>query len=153
MGAKFFKRFKEPEFIEKIGKDFKKNIAEGFGPELLNLLDKGISPVKESKNRQPEYSESYKKQIKRDGLGVGKKVRPVNLKLTGDLHKSLKIDISKENPVVTFTDEKAEYHNDIGVGKQKVKRRLLPTGTGEEFTLRLFQKIINALKDAIKYNI
>jgi hypothetical protein len=198
MGCKIKKRLQVLNLLETSREDFKKEIKNSFGGELLDLLEKGINPVKQSNNRQTEYSESYKKQIegklmffKKGGKLIAieelskkelksyrasksaseqnaknskflayskqqfkdKKVRPVNLKLTGALHESLKIDITRDNPYVEFSDPKAIYHNDVGVGPKKTKRRLLPTASGEEFTLRLFQKIKNALQKAIKKNI
>lgn len=152
MPVKIQKRLKALSLLETTREDFKKEIKDKFGSELLDLIDKGISPVKKTGNAYPGYSESYKEAIKA-GRVPGKTPghRP-NLKQKGDLHNSLKIDISGKNAVAFFDDPKAIFHNTLGAGKSKVKRRLLPDQEGEEFTFRLFQKIIEALKKAIKKN-
>lgn len=133
--------------------DFKKEIKADFAKELLDLIAKGVNPVKKTGNKYAQYSDSYKEAIKAGRVPGKDKISPVTLKQTGALHDSIVIDISGENPRVTFTNEKALYHNTLGVGNSKVKRRLLPDGSGEEFTLRLFQKILSALQSAIKKNI
>jgi hypothetical protein len=133
--------------------DFKKEIKKSFGDELLDLVRKGVNPVKKTGNKYQQYSESYKEAIKAGRVPGKTAISPVTLKQTGKLYESLTIDISGDNPRVTFTDEKAFYHNNEGVGKSKVKRRLLPDGSGEEFTIRLFQKILEALKNSIKKNL
>lgn len=153
MPVKIVRRLQALSLLETTREDFKKEIKDKFGNELLDLIEKGVNPVKESGNKYPKYSESYKAAIKAGRVPGKSKISPVDLKQTGALHNSLTIDISGHNPRVTFNDPKALYHNDIGVGKSKVVRRILPNHGGEEFTYRLFQKIIEALKSAIKKNI
>lgn len=152
MPVKIQKRLAALKILELTREDFKKNIEGSFGEELLDLIEKGVNPVKKTGNKYDQYSPGYKNAIKAGRVPGKTKISPVDLKQTGKLHDSLEIDISGPNPRVTFTDEKAIYHNTLGVGKSKVKRRLLPDQGGEEFTFRLFQKIIQALKDAIKKN-
>lgn len=152
MPVKIQKRLKVLSLLETTREDFKKEIKKDFKEALLELLSKGITPVKNTGNRQARYSESYRDAIKKGRVEGKTKVSPVDLKQTGALHASAVIDILGENPRVTFTDEKAIYHNNLGVGHAKVKRRLLPDGNGEEFTLVLFRKILDALKAAIKKN-
>jgi hypothetical protein len=152
MPVKIQKRLKALSLLETTREDFKKEIKDKFGEELLDLIQKGVNPVKKTGNKYQQYSESYKKAIKAGKVPGKDRISPVTLKQTGALHESLVIDISGKNPRVTFTDPKAFYHNNEGAGKSKVKRRLLPDMGGEEFTLRLFQKIMDALKAAIKKN-
>lgn len=152
MPVKIQKRLKALTAIQdgKVRDHFKKEIKSEFGAALLDLIKKGVNPVKLTGNKYQQYSEGYKKRI-REGKVPGKsRISPVDLKQTGALHESLKIDISGENPRVTFDDPKAIFHNTEGVGSQKVKRRLLPDQGGEEFTLRLFQKIVEALRKSLK---
>jgi hypothetical protein len=151
--VKIQKRLKALSLLETTREDFKKEINKSFGQELLDLIRKGVNPVKLSGNKYQQYSDGYKAAIKAGRVPGKSKISPVDLKQSGDLHKSLTIDISGDNPRVTFNDPKALYHNDIGVGKAKTTRRLLPNHGGEEFTSRLFQKILDALKTAIKKNI
>jgi hypothetical protein len=153
MPVKIQKRLKALKLLEETREDFKKEIKDNFGDQLKDLITKGVNPVKKTGNKYQKYSESYKEAIKKGRVPGKSRISPVDLKQTGALHSSLKIDISGENPLVVFDDPKALYHNDEGVGKAKIKRRLLPSGQGEEFTLRLFQKIIEALKKAIKKNL
>ena len=136
-----------------IREDFKKEIKDDFAKQLLDLISKGVNPVKKTGNKYQQYSDSYKEAIRAGRVEGKSAVSPVTLKATGKLHNSIVIDTSGDNPRVTFTDEKAIYHNTEGAGKSKVKRRLLPDQSGEEFTLRLFQKIVQALQNAIKKNI
>jgi hypothetical protein len=153
MPVKIQKRLQALKILEETREDFKKEIKDNFGQELLDLIQKGVNPVKKTGNKYDQYSDSYKEAIRAGRVPGKTKISPVDLKQTGALHASMKIDISGDNPRVEFLDEKAFYHNTLGVGKSKVKRRLLPDNPGEEFTLRLFQKIIEALKKAIKKNI
>lgn len=152
MPVKIQKRLKALKLLEETREDFKKEIKDSFGDELKDLIRKGVNPVKQTGNKYQQYSESYKKAIRAGRVPGKSKISPVDLKQTGALHNSLRIDISGENPKVFFDDEKAIYHNNLGVGKAKITRRLLPDGSGEEFTFRLFQKILEALKAAIKKN-
>ena len=64
-----------------------------------------------------------------------KKKSPVNLFLTGEMLNSMYVDRDETRQVVWlgFADKKAKYHNDMGAGKSKVIRRLLPTKKGEKF--------------------
>jgi hypothetical protein len=127
---------------------------------ILELISKGISPVLSS--RFLRYSESYRSAIMgkaffftrngavlsgepgTKGLGLGKKQSPVNLKLSGDLHRSLNYNPS--SGVVGFTDKKAEWHNK-GMGVPE--RRLLPTETGEQFNRFVQKRLREALGEAV----
>lgn len=83
----------------------------------------------------------------------GKLKSPVNLKLTGELHKSIDTRPTKDGLEVYFKDEKAEWHND-GVAENNLPaRRLLPNKSGEEFNYNIFKRIKEALQAAIKKNI
>lgn len=152
MPVKIQKRLKALKLLEETREDFKKEIKDSFGEELKDLIEKGVNPVKKTGNKYQKYSEGYKEAIRKGKVPGKTKISPVDLKQTGALHNSLKIDISGDNPKVVFDDPKAFFHNNLGAGKSKVKRRLLPDGSGEEFTARLFQKILEALKKAIKKN-
>lgn len=58
--------------------------------EMKKLISKGISPIA-GKGRFPRYKGGYAEQIRRKGRVAGKpkKLRPVNLKLSGDFLKDL----------------------------------------------------------------
>lgn len=153
MPVKIQKRLRALKLLEETREDFKQEIKDNFGDQLKDLIRKGVNPVKLSTDKKyQQYSQGYKDAIRKGRVPGKTKISPVDLKQTGALHNSLRIDISGENPKVLFDDEKAIYHNNLGVGKAKITRRLLPDGDGEEFTSRLFQKILEALKAAIKKN-
>jgi len=151
-------------------------IQKGISPvNMKNAYPKNTG----GKSRYQKYSESYQDQITRraaylhfkgggsvriddeddqdfiDELNEyliknGKKLRPVNLKVSGKMLKSLKSKITKNEKVtVWFTDEKAKYHDKEGAGKSKVLRRLLPRGV-EEFNRAIQRKIIDAAGEAVK---
>ena len=79
-----------------------------------------------------------------------KKVSPVNLRLSGALHKSLRV-FSKGNIfrsfrlVVQFKNRLADIHNRLGAGKSKVIRRLLPTNPNERFNRKIEGEVISQL--------
>lgn len=84
-----------------------------------------------------------------------KSISPVNLKLSGKLHKSLNV-AATSFPIsgrpflilrIQFKHFLAYIHNNLGAGKKGVVRRMLPTEAGERFnnkTTRLIKNILNA---------
>jgi len=90
--------------------------------EMLEYISKGKSPV-EGEGNYEKYSDSYKKQIRKSlSKKYGKKIRPVNLKLTGAMLKSLKSRATIKGISVWFSSKIAKYHN----GDGRVRRALLP---------------------------
>lgn len=87
------------------------------------------------------------------GLGYGKLKSPVNLSLTGKLLASFKKVFTEKGVRFTFTDPKAEWHNEGVPSKNIPPRRLLPTGEGEAFNFNISRRILEALKRAIKINL
>lgn len=77
------KNIGEIEFTQKLGNEIGSAIVE----QVKDQLSKGISPVKEE-GRFAGYKKSYVDAIQK-GRYPGKSVRPVNLKLSGDLINSL----------------------------------------------------------------
>lgn len=143
---------------------------------------RGISPVKGA-GRWVRYSKSYKDQIKgrvrfftihgkvvavKAGRGKRvtndviknasptKQIGPVNLRLSGKLHKSLKVFttggfLSSFRMLVQFRNKLADIHNRRGAGKSKVVRRLLPTRRGENFNKRISDVIFLEMKKAADF--
>ena len=114
-----------------------------------DTIRKGISPVKGGgaqtgrKPRFVKYSELYRKQIRRK-VFPGKKLRPVNLELTGKMRKSLKGRATKDGILLFYTDPKADYHTNQGVGKSKVIRRMLPgEGTNEVLSRTITRPLVD----------
>jgi hypothetical protein len=117
---------------------FNKKTSEKVGKtviiEMKNLIAKGISPIAAPwPNKFEKYKPSYIDTIKKQkGEYRGKKVSPVNLKLTGDFLKSLTSgtvnNINGTFAKAFFNDEtsalKEKGHRE-GANKQK-KRPVIP---------------------------
>lgn len=94
-------------------------------------LTKGVSPVEfggnnsSGKPRFSEYSKMYQEKI-RSGKYPGKRLRPINLRLTGKMRSSLVGRGTKEGFSLFYTDWKAKYHNDEGAGRSRTIRQILP---------------------------
>lgn len=84
-----------------------------------------------------------------------KRISPVNLRLSGGLHRSLRVFVkgglvTSRRLIVEFKSFLADIHNRLGAGKKaKVIRRLLPTKSGERFNRRIEQAIIFELNKAV----
>lgn len=78
---------------------------------------------------------------------AGKRARPVNLKLTGALHRSIKKRVTKSGLTIWFSDEKAEWHNE-GTDKMPA-RRLLPL-EGEELSRVIEKELEKSLTDIVQ---
>ena len=111
-------------------------------------ISKGVSPVRGQK-RFVAYSDSYKMQIKKKRKPfntIRKRIGRVNMTVTGEMLQSLKsLPLSKKLKIF-FSDKKAIYHNELGAGKSKVIRRLLPTSKGEVFNKSITNRIIERVK-------
>jgi hypothetical protein len=166
------KILKGSPIISDIRKEFDRRGPNEFRKAMLADMNKSISPVK-GKGKWVKYSDSYIAQIKGElgfitkggkvipvspyidlGSLYDKQVSPVNLKLSGTLHNSLKVFgvglLSKVYVMrVQFNDFLADIHNRRGASKKKVVRRLLPTENGEEFNYGLTQVLLRSLREAV----
>ena len=160
--AQLDKILKGTPLISEIRKDFDRTGPNAFRKALLEDMNKSISPVK-GQGKWVRYSESYIKAIRGElGATWDKQISPVNLKLSGELHKSLKVfgvGLLSQYYVlrIQFNDFLADIHNRRGASKKKVIRRLLPTENGEEFNFGLSRLLLNSLKASVarivaKYN-
>ena len=159
MGIKVVKKLNNLKKIEKVKPTFFRLLNKFIKEEVISSLERGVSPVNKGgkdpqntggKLRFIKYSDSYTKAIKR-GDYANKKQRPVNLKLTGKLHKSIKSKIFKDYLRVWFTDKKAKYHNELGAGKSGTIRRLVPDPKkGEQFNAGIRRRIRNTLGKAVE---
>jgi phage gpG-like protein len=143
---------------------------------IEQLILKGISPVY-GKRKFQRYSSSYIDQIKgkvkfftnkrtmtvyavhpekkkfQTGLGQEKKLRPINLKLSGKMLDSLNLKTKNNSAVIGFSDEKAKFHNEganLWHGGKLPERRLLPNRTGEKFHKNVFKLIRDYAGEAIE---
>ena len=157
MPVKITKRLKALAFTEKAKPLFFRFVNGYIKDKIRSFIEKGISPVSMKdakikntggKNRYEKYSDSYIK-----GMGKGKlkqkKQSPRNLKLTGKMLNSLKTRLTGKGLTIWFSDEKAKYHNDLGAGKSKVIRRILPRD-GESWARAIDKEIVKSLSKAIK---
>lgn len=120
------------EFSEKGAKATGEILKE----EVVREISEGRSPVKRAGGRFAAYSQSYKKAIDKGRYTqFNKRKRPVNLRLSGQLLRSVFVDrLSRTKIRLGFADQLADIHNRQGAGKSKVVRRMLPTNEGETFT-------------------
>lgn len=109
-----------PRIRKKIVRSAKKSLPRLFKTLIIDdHILKGKSPVKGAKF--PKYSELYKKQIRRGKYAnYGKKIRPVNLNLKGDLLNSFYVKLSGKDFKIGFKDKKA--------AKNHALRPMLPMG-------------------------
>ena len=158
--------------IQKAKEKFYAEAAAALPPLIVELYNKGISPV-EGVGKFKQYSKSYVEQIEHNrkadkknvkqgeknlkkGLAAvdkrkhgtaeifrGKLRSPVNLKLTGFMHKSIRSFYNNESTTVLFDSPIAKYHN----GQGKVDRHILPKGN-EKFTSLIMKKLRDILRNA-----
>lgn len=143
--SKSIKKFERDAVVEAR----KSNLDTIIRDEILERIAKGRSPVKNGGNFE-KYSDSYKKQIRRRRY-PGKSIRPVNLKLSGKMLKSLFVKIRSNAArlvyTIGFNSEIAEYHND-GTNKMPA-RRLLPTKKGETLAKPILTIIRRILEQSV----
>ena len=139
MQLKIKKNLRFGQMFKDIRKDFsKKSNRDAFENLLQETIYHGISPV--AGKRFKNYSESYSKL-------KGKK-KPVDMTVTGDMLDSLEVESTDEGRtlLVSFESEIAKYHDQMGAGRKKIIRRLLPkSGTKERFR----SDIVKILKDFV----
>lgn len=107
---------------------FAKQAAEQMKKDVVDTILRGNSPVKNFKRFEP-YSDSYKSAIRKGRYrAFGKLLRPVNLKLSGRLLKSIAARQTLKGFTIYFTNKLAKIHSILGAGKKKVIRKLFPSG-------------------------
>jgi len=131
-----------------------KPLGKSIIREMKNLIGKGISPIR-GVGRFPEYKDSYQVRIRgQKGEFIGKRNRPVNLKLTGEQLKNLKFRDRRE---VRFPFLEIGYFDKESIAKEKGhreganrqrKRPTIPNDNREQFAVRI-QRIIESEVDKI----
>lgn len=139
-------------FPKEVSSNFSRALKDVIGDMIISELNAGKSPVRGKKFKK--YSDSYVSQMGKGDLR-GKKDRPVNLKVTGELHKSLVIrQIKKTGSLfIKFTSDLADIHNRRGAGRSKEVRRMLPTNNGERFNIKITRLIKSVLERAVKKSV
>jgi hypothetical protein len=112
--------------------------------ETLKAIRRGVSPVKGFGRFEP-YSETYKTAIKKKRYPNKRRIRPINMTLTGEMLKSIFVKIKKNSVIIGFDNKLADIHNRLGAGKSKVVRRLLPTNEGERFSRKITTELSKVL--------
>ena len=112
-----------------------KEASELLEEDIVSSIERGASPV-EKENRFVKYSDSYTKAIK-EGRHGNKKLRPVNLKLSGEMLASIKSKKTSTGFSTSFSKmvngkNLAEIHSFEGAGKSKTIRKILP-GKDEQY--------------------
>lgn len=158
--------------IQKAKSKFYVDAAAALPNLIIELYNKGISPV-EGVGKFKQYSKSYIEQIEynrkadkknvkqgernlKKGLDAvdkrkggtaeifrGKLKSPVNLKLTGFMHKSIRSFYDTEGVTIKFDSPIAKYHN----GEGRVDRHILPKGN-EKFSSLIMKKLRDILRNA-----
>lgn len=146
-------RKKISKFKREVSKQGSKLLKEVY----LKEISKGNSPVSTDGSGRIEkfakYSDSYKDAIKAGRYKkYGKKIKPVNLKLSGKMIRSLRFRATVDGIRITWNNFLADIHNSLGAGKSKTIRRLLPDQDGEVFNnniTRPFNRLIRAIKKQV----
>lgn len=174
--VKVINRGKLKKIVEDTRNNYLKAAQKVLERSLISEMKQGRSPVEGGRWDKP-YSKSYQdvirgkatfrkingKVVKFDQpdlniIGLGKRTGPVNLKLSGQLHASLKFVRKKISLLMEFTDFVAKFHDILGVPSKAGKRfrRMLPRKKGEQFNKkidkRLSKVLVNATRAAIKKN-
>ena len=113
--------------------------------ESIRAMRRGLSPVKRF-GRFKKYSKPSRYPGKRKGK------RPVNLKLSGDLYKSLSWRLKRgrleygllKGKTRGNVDIYGEVHNE-GLRKDIAQRKFIPTGRGEEFSKTIMLQVLKIL--------
>lgn len=137
-------------------------IAPDIMDEIKSLISKGISPVKGFGRFEAYKAQARKTKGKSSQAGRGypysvmkkypdKKVRPVNLKLTGDMLNALVWEIFAGKIKIGIFDktqkEKAALHQE---GSDSVpQRRFIPSSKGEDFTI----SVRRVIKERISFEL
>lgn len=139
--------------LEINAKKLKKQFINDYEQEIKKLIvddsiKKGFSPVRGGKSQYQKYSKSYADAIKAGRVFPKTSIRPVDLTVSGEMLDSFELDRNSKNILFRFTDRLAKYHNDLGAGKSKVIRRMLPK-SGERFKTNIEKQILEWLQEAL----
>lgn len=92
------------------------------------------------------FAQSFEK-----GLGVGKVKSPVNMSVRGEMLKTLSSKATNDYTDIFFKSPIAKFHNDLGAGKSKVIRPLLPTKPGQRFSDLINRKLNDLLRSLLGF--
>lgn len=112
---------------------------------LSKLSSKELKSFRASKTARKDNRKNAELIKRLNAHLKGKKTRPVNLRVSGKLINSFFVKQVGSKFLVGFSDDKAVYHNNDGVGPKKVKREMLPTEVGQSFARPIIDKVVNHL--------
>ena len=152
--------FRRIQKLIKDGSRISKRTADKIGASTLRqykrFIRKGISPIR-GKGRFPGYKPSYEAAI-RSGRFPGKRLKPINLKLTGQFLRSLRSTSKKRGKnfraIVGYFNRKAavkEQGHRVGANQQR-KRPTIPQGR-EQLNVDIQQKLIQILLKDLNKNL
>lgn len=96
---------------------------------IKDTIQRGNSPVT-GFGRYVAYSPTYKSAILAGRYSqYSKKLRPVNLTLTGKMMRSLIHRRTQKGFTIYFTSKLARIHSQLGAGKSKTIRKVMPSGS------------------------
>jgi hypothetical protein len=161
INKKDFKKLKEK--IESIDKVITRQVAVNLGyavkTQMLVMIEKGISPIRQNGRfpgyKRARYEDGYPKNIV--DKYPNKKIRPINLWLSGDFLKSLtfmaiavngsfkaRIFFNKE-----LSNKKESGHRE-GVNGQPSRPTIPIIDKGEAFAVSIQKKIIDIITAQVK---
>ena len=129
--------------------------AELMKEDIVKSIERGNSPV-DGEGRFEKYSSSYINAIKK-GRIPSKRARPVNLKVTGELLKSIASKITSTGFKIFFRKkvngkDLAGIHSFEGAGKSKTIRMIMPDKDGDykrSVKLRADKLLIKVTNDVL----
>ena len=128
---------------------FSRQAADQLKKDVVETIKTGNSPVKGFRRFQ-SYSASYRQAINKGRYkSYNKRLRPVNLTLSGRMLKSLAARLTTKGFMLYFTSRLVKYHNEQGAGKSKTIRRILPRGT-EIFKQSVMLKSIDLITKSVE---
>lgn len=155
MGVKFTTDLNLAKITDCIRKEFVRDAPALLESEILNAIMRGNNPTNKGDRRYPKYSDSYSEAITKGRIDGKFSVRPVNLKVSGDLLRSIRVrPVSGGNGIrVEFKHFLADIHNRLGpAGKKSAIRRMLPRHDvpGEEFSNNIMRKLRDLTERIVK---
>lgn len=144
------------EAMPKARLEFIKTTLAGLGEEINAEVSAGKSPVA-GYGRFKDYSEGYKEHIQEnegiikgsDGKwNTGKRIRPVNLFVSGKMQKSQKVKEKNGIIEVSYSSPLAQYHN-TGTTRGLPARPILPSDKGDLFSRTITKYLYENIKKAI----
>lgn len=136
---------------ELFNRSFSRKLAETIITEIKDFTSKGLSPV-EGQGRFDAYAlqrDNDKRKYPYPHTNSGKNIRPVNLRLSGELMEALSFTEVKDGVLIGILPQakdeikkRAEAHNEGTLENRNVpQRRFIPTKRDEKFVVSIERKI------------